>query len=466
MAFSKVKGFPTIEQKVRVEEHLIGRVIGRKGQTVQEIQRQTGASIRHTQNGVFSVKGTEEQCSQARRRIEEIAKPRKGQAGKVGDKIISFITALDGNDQVKFTEYEGDTPVCWKRVKDPKIYYLEADDPAPPDNPSGSVEDMRNYDKLESNIREMLQTILERGDPVAGRVEIRFGKVLWLSESKEAPSDEVLFEKHRIRELENDGVVSVDSILGKTRWNFVTELQESDAECLNLSSLPLVGEADIINISFKAPDERDALRSHFKCTMEPGKEPVYHLLEVASSLKRNLYYDCLHLEGQLDMRVALRHFDKIYSKDELFGEWPWTRTVAQTLTVNKEKETINFYGYPPECQPNFIRHVRRKLYLCVHEGNQYILAHFDLNDCDCEGLNGPFEMEGYHEEFELWNVQWMADFAQLEGSDWREVFANAGCDVSKLPSRVQPKKIEVGLFLEELRRFVQLALQITAASSS
>ena len=65
------------------------------------------------------------------------------------------------------------------------------------------------------------------------------------------------------------------------------------------------------------------------------------------------------------------------------------------------KETINFYGYPPEWQPTFIRHVRRKLYLCVHEGNQYILAHYDLNDCDCEGLNGPFEMEGYHEEFEV-----------------------------------------------------------------
>ena len=57
----------------------------------------------------------------------------------------------------------------------------------------------------------------------------------------------------------------------------------------------------------------------------------------------------------------------------------------------------------------------------------------------------------------------MADFAQLEGRDWREVFDSAGCDVSKLPFRVQPKKIEVGLFLEELRRFVQLALQITAA---
>ena len=47
--------------------------------------------------------------------------------------------------------------------------------------------------------------------------------MLWLSESKEAPSDEVLFEKHRIRDLEDEGVVSVDNFLGKTKWNFVTE---------------------------------------------------------------------------------------------------------------------------------------------------------------------------------------------------------------------------------------------------
>ena len=45
-----------------------------------------------------------------------------------------------------------------------------------PYNPSGSVaiEDLRNYNKLESNIREMLQTILERGDPVAAKAEIRY----------------------------------------------------------------------------------------------------------------------------------------------------------------------------------------------------------------------------------------------------------------------------------------------------
>ena len=51
---------------------------------------------------------------------------------------------------------------------------------------------------------------------------IRFGQVLWLSESKNAPSDEVLFQKHRIKDLERDGSVSVDSLLGPTNWCFVT----------------------------------------------------------------------------------------------------------------------------------------------------------------------------------------------------------------------------------------------------
>ena len=78
---------------------------------------------------------------------------------------------------------------------------------------------------------------------------------------------------------------------------FCFRLQESDAGHLNLSSLLLVGEADIINIAFRESNEKDALRAHFKCTTEPGKKPVYHLLEVASPVRRNLYYDCLHVEG-------------------------------------------------------------------------------------------------------------------------------------------------------------------------
>ena len=51
----------------------------------------------------------------------------------------------------------------------------------------------------------------------------RFGKVLWLSESKDAPSDEVLFQEHQIKDLEQNGSVSVDRFLGRTKWSFVTE---------------------------------------------------------------------------------------------------------------------------------------------------------------------------------------------------------------------------------------------------
>ena len=36
------------------------------------------------------------------------------------------------------------------------------------------------------------------------------------------------------------------------------------------------------------------------------------------------------------MRVVLMHFDKVFSEDESFAEWSWTRTVAETLSVNKE----------------------------------------------------------------------------------------------------------------------------------
>ena len=28
---------------------------------------------------------------------------------------------------MKFTKYEGDTPVCWNWAENPKMYYLEAD---------------------------------------------------------------------------------------------------------------------------------------------------------------------------------------------------------------------------------------------------------------------------------------------------------------------------------------------------
>ena len=53
----------------------------------------------------------------------------------------------------------------------------------------------------------------------------------------------------------------------------------------------------------------------------------------------------------------------------------------------------------------------------------------------------------------------MADFALLEGIDWREEFAHNNCDVSEL-GIIRPKKIEMDTFLKELQDFTQLALQI------
>ena len=52
----------------------------------------------------------------------------------------------------------------------------------------------------------------------------------------------------------------------------------------------------------------------------------------------------------------------------------------------------------------------------------------------------------------------MADFALLEGRDWREVFASYNCDISQF--KLQPKKIEMRAFLEELQMYISLALKI------
>ena len=53
---------------------------------------------------------------------------------------------------------------------------------------------------------------------------IRFGKILWLGDSKNAPSDEIISETHFVKDLEKDGSVSVEGFLGRrTQWSFVTE---------------------------------------------------------------------------------------------------------------------------------------------------------------------------------------------------------------------------------------------------
>ena len=65
-------------------------------------------------------------------------------------------------------------------------------------------------------------------------------------------------------------------------------------------------------------------------------------------------------------------------------------------------DDIDFHGYPPTFKPQFIRHVhQKKMYLVEHEGNQYILAHYNLTDCDCTEPNGPYKMGASHEEFEV-----------------------------------------------------------------
>ena len=48
--------------------------------------------------------------------------------------------------------------------------------------------------------------------------------MLWRSDSHRTVSDEVLQGKHRIQDLERDGNVSVEDVLGGrgTRWKFQT----------------------------------------------------------------------------------------------------------------------------------------------------------------------------------------------------------------------------------------------------
>ena len=52
----------------------------------------------------------------------------------------------------------------------------------------------------------------------------RFGKVLWRSDSRHCVSDEVLSGRHKIKDLEKGGMVSVEEVLGKRgiRWEFPT----------------------------------------------------------------------------------------------------------------------------------------------------------------------------------------------------------------------------------------------------
>ena len=50
----------------------------------------------------------------------------------------------------------------------------------------------------------------------------RFGKVLWRSEGQNCVSDEVLSGRYQVKDLEKDGKVSVEGVLGRRdiKWHF------------------------------------------------------------------------------------------------------------------------------------------------------------------------------------------------------------------------------------------------------
>ena len=82
----------------------------------------------------------------------------------------------------------------------------------------------------------------------------------------------------------------------------------------------------------------------------------------------------------------------------------WNRTL-QSLCIaghfHHRRDRINFYGHPSNYEPEFIRHVYQKLYLVPHNGDSYILAHYEVTECDCQGSKGPYNLGNSHEEFEV-----------------------------------------------------------------
>ena len=60
-----------MDEKVAVPLHLIGHVIGKKGQMLREIRIETGAQVIVEDYEVY-LKGTKEQCQRARAKIQAI----------------------------------------------------------------------------------------------------------------------------------------------------------------------------------------------------------------------------------------------------------------------------------------------------------------------------------------------------------------------------------------------------------
>ena len=62
---------------------------------------------------------------------------------------------------------------------------------------------------------------------------------------------------------------------------------------------------------------------------------------------------------------------------------------------------------------------------------------------------------------QLWNCQWMVDFAALYGKTPEEVFTLICCDPSKIKVRPKDKdKVNAASVISELDPFVECALQL------
>ena len=85
---------------------------------------------------------------------------------------------------------------------------------------------------------------------------------------------------------------------------FVSRLPDPDVLTSNLSSFPIVGEAEIIDISF-TDGTQNPTRIRIQCTTEPGSlKQAFKLVEVGCRMTKDMTYDCLHLGRCVHLTVC------------------------------------------------------------------------------------------------------------------------------------------------------------------
>jgi rRNA processing protein Krr1/Pno1 len=192
------KGKDFVKRHVPVESSMMGYIIGKGGQMIKTIESETGSRISSVKDG-FMVKGTEEQYAKALQKINDIltsvqSRRRRSHMGSCSGtnpprqvdgrdnifgphpkmtKMISFLTSLEDEDEVKFIKYEGQTPKVWASSKNPKMYCLEAVKKDEIESQCDSLERMKNYPMLENAVKENLTRILKKEEPVPVQLEIR-----------------------------------------------------------------------------------------------------------------------------------------------------------------------------------------------------------------------------------------------------------------------------------------------------